>query len=153
MGDKFIPGTTYTREDERNSDEGALLAALRLVGARARELAGDAPIVAFVCADTLAARALARAALAPLDVVESPAEPVHIGFPTTFAAGALLNETRSVAREHLTLATAAAIFIASSSGFSRTACAIAGVASPPARCFQREGADWVPVEPGRGVYL
>ena len=150
MGDMFIPNATVVG-DNRNPDADALLAALQLVGVRTRELAGGRPVVVFACADTAAAREMVRSALAPLDVITALVAPVHIGYAATFAERALVEETRSVAREHYSLATADVIFVASNSGFSKTACAIAGALKATARCFLRAGATWVPLEPGEGV--
>ena len=116
-------------------------------------LAGSALLVVFVCADTLEARGLVREAMLPLNIIESPAVPVHIGYASTYSERAMRDETRSVAREHYTLSTAAAIFMASNSGFSETACAMAGAANTVTRCFLREGANWTPVRPGRNVFF
>jgi len=153
MGDMHIAAARDgpSKADVRNADEEELRAALRLVGSEAAALAGARPLLVFACADTAAARKLVREVLAPTPVFSAPLEPVHIGYKETFSsAGAA--EARGVAREHFTLSTADAVFAASPSGFSKTACAIAGTATPAARCFQRVGAAWTALEPGQGVW-
>ena len=171
MGDKHIAAARDgpASADNRNPNEEELLAALRLVSTHASKLAGGRPLLVFACADTTAARGLVRDALAPTPVFSAPLEPVHIGYKETFAhSGA--EDARVVAREHLTLSTADAIFLASNSGFSKTACAIAGAASAAgaagaggagrlatarlatAHCFVRVGGGWEPLVPGQGVW-
>jgi hypothetical protein len=155
MGDMHIDAARKgpSRGDSRNANMEELRTALRLIGAQAQNLALGRPVVVFACADTADAREMVRAALAPLDVISSHTTPIHISYPTTFAERALVEETRSVVREHHTLATASVIFLASSSGFSKTACAIAGAVDPAALCFVRNGVAWESLTPGTGVYI
>ena len=158
MGDKHIAAARGgpASADNRNPDEQELLAALRLVSLHASKIASGRPLLVFACADTTAARGLIRDALAPTPVFSASLEPVHIGYKDAFLRSGV-DDARVVAREHLTLSTADAIFVASNSGFSKTACAIAGAAgvARPAtpHCFLRVGSGWEPLEPGQGVWL
>ena len=155
MGDMHIAAARGgpTTGDNRNPDHGELAAALRLAAAQALLLSGGRPVLFFACADTVEARELLRSSLAPTPVILAPSEPMHIGFKNSFALAGAAQGTLSVAREHHTLSTADAVFIAATSGFSKTACAVAGAQSPThVRCFIRVGADWAPLEPGGGVW-
>jgi hypothetical protein len=156
MGDMFIAAARDgpTKGDNRNRDIGDLSVALSLAASQARALAAGQPMVFFACADTMEAREVIRAALSPTPVISSLMEPAHIGFRESFGHPEEdATKTISVAREHHTLSTADAIFIASNSGFSKTACAIAGAKSPSTvHCFFREGTAWTPLAPGQGVW-
>ncbi len=155
MGDMHIVAARggATTGDNRNPDREELAAALRLAAAQALLLSGGRPVVFFACADTVEARELLRSSLAPTPIVLAPSEPVHVGFKNSFAIAGAAQGTLSVAREHHTLSTADAVFIAANSGFSKTACAVAGAQSPAnVRCFIRVGDGWAQLEPGEGVW-
>jgi hypothetical protein len=140
MGDKFLLGGKET--DERNEDLSELTTALRAIGPVALALAsvramGDV----FICADTQGARDMVREAIVPqgLSVFEPPSPPIHIGLKSSRTT---VNATRAVVREHLTLASADAIFMGSFSGFSTTACAIASATRSGVVCFLRARSGW-----------
>lgn len=150
MGDMYIKDASI-KTDARIHDVNELKRAVKVINERAKMLAGEKSIIIFVCADTTEARKLVREVLSPLHIIEPPTNPVHIGYVKSFESSTRDEETLSVVREHLTLSTASAIFVGSKSGFSMTACALAAVNA--VNCFIRNGDDWVPMNPGDGVYI
>lgn len=163
MGDKFIANLTSNKNDERIVDNAAMMEALVNVHIYAASLAPvHATMAAFACGDTPSARELLRTALAPhATVTLSSKEPVHIGYRVMLDAGSAeaLHAARDTVREHQTLASADALFILTTSGFSQTACSTkaaggrANANSP--RCFVRGGSrnvEWVPFDVASANY-
>jgi hypothetical protein len=146
MGDKFISTVNYNSSDDRIKDMNDFTLALRAIGPFVRALTNRRVFEDFfICADTLGARDMARAAIIAQGffVVEPPGAPVHIGNKASLTQGASrVDATRAVVREHATLASADAVFMASHSGFSKTACAAASAARAAVLCFLRAGAGW-----------
>jgi hypothetical protein len=135
---------TSTRDD-RIKNVGELKTALRAIGTIARALATRRVMgEVFVCADTQEARDMVRTALVPqgFSILEPPGLPMHIGFVAPLSRSTQVEETRAVAREHLTLARADAIFMGSLSGFSATACAAALSMRTDVLCFLRDHRSW-----------
>ena len=146
MGDMFIKDASI-KTDARVHDIDKLKRAIELLKDRIQILAGNKSIVIFICADTTEARILMRDLLAPLQIIEPVSDPIHIGYEKSYETNSRDAETLSVAKEHFTLSTASAVFMASNSGFSKTACAIA-----KSICFARKAEDWVAINPSIGVY-
>ena len=152
MGDMFVTGADWNKKDQRVGDMNELKTALKLIKEHSTTLSNGLPLLVFACADTTDALSIVRDALAPLEVITSTLEPIHIAYANTYVNGSLAEETLSVAKEHYTLANSNAVFIASNSGFAKTACAIAQLGPLRATCMQRTGATWEVYTPGVGVY-
>ena len=141
-GDKFIDHATFNKNDERVSDEAAMLCALAKVPRIVAELAKEASVHAFACADTLIARKLLQLNLeANMTVIVPSRAPVHIGYASILERANAIQDAKDTLREHYTLASADALFMLSASGFSATACATAVNGRSP-RCFLRHGDNW-----------
>jgi hypothetical protein len=163
-GDRYIEHATFNKDDSRVGDHAALARALAgIFAVVAAEAPLGAPKIAFACGDTMQARELLRAALAPhATVVMSPEPPVHIGYSSILVSDSAfaLRGALNTAREHHTLASATILFILSRSGFSQTACSTAAaggraVSSMP-RCFVRVGANgdtWGPFDATSANFL
>jgi hypothetical protein len=152
LGDMFVAGADWNKKDQRVGDMNELKAALKRIKEHSLTLSNGLPLLMFACADTTEALSIVRDALAPLEVITSLLEPIHIAYANTYVNGSLAEETLSVAKEHHTLANSNAVFISSNSGFAKTACAIAQLGPFKASCMQRTGANWEVYTPGVGVY-
>lgn len=152
MGDMFVAGADWNKNDQRVGDMNELKEALRLIKEFSTTLSNGLPLIVFACADTTEALSIVREALAPLELITSPFEPIHIAYANTYVNSSFEKETLSVAREHHTLSNSNAVFIASNSGFAKTACAIAQLGPFRAACLQRAGATWEEYTPGVGVF-
>lgn len=163
LGDKFIDHATWNANDARVGDAHQLQAALEEIPALIARYAAahqhwhgaSARPLLFVAADTLHGRALIINATASseIDVITSSEPPVHIGYSSTRDRPDATKEAAAVMAEHLALSQAHLLFIASDSGFSRTAClttVVTGVAAAdgsgaePKVCLSRKGTEWVP---------
>ncbi len=143
-GDKFIEHATFNKNDVRVHDNAMLLRALANVPTLVAQLARGATVHAFACADTLDARELLRANLgANMTVFLPDRAPVHTGYATILDNLNAAQDARDTLREHYTLASADALFMLSTSGFSSTACATAVKGRSP-NCFVRSGDTWEP---------
>jgi hypothetical protein len=153
MGDGYISHASWNKADRRVSDSEAMETALRSIPAYLAEKYAVVDgrshrLHIFVCADTLDGRKLVHKMLASHEIMSAPAEPIHIGYQGVSDRTNIDKEALNVVREHYTLSSADAVFMASYSGFSRTAC----LSSAPHAiqddfsskfCFERVGAEWV----------
>ena len=145
MGDRHMSEATFNKNDDRIGDSGIseLIEAIRAIPDAVSSRASGRTVQYFICADTASGRRLLRENLPNITVIQSPWDPVHIGYSGIAEKTEVVEESLNVVKEHFTLSTADELYMVTHSGFSSIAC-LASTSSQlvSKRCYSRNGSTW-----------